>query len=313
MTMSSPAGALVAAALLAISTPALAHVAMDPPQAAPNTTYRGALRIPHGCDGQPTLKVRVRIPEGVIDAKPMPKAGWTLETTKAPYARTYQLHGNPVSEGVTEIVWTGSLDDGHYDEFVFQARITDAFRGGATVYFPVVQTCAGGSEEWTQIPDAGQNPHDLKAPAPGVKLAAATATSGMKAGTLTIEQAWSRATPAGAKVGGGYVKVTNTGSQPDRLVGGTLPLASRVEVHSMSLDGTVMRMKPVEGGLEIKPGETVEFKPGGYHLMFMDLKEPLSAGQTLKGALVFEKAGTVEVEFSVQPLGASGPAGHSHH
>ena len=81
----------------------------------------------------------------------------------------------------------------------------------------------------------------------------------------------------------------------------------------MSLDGTVMRMKPVEGGLEIKPGETVEFKPGGYHLMFVDLKEPLSAGQTLKGALVFEKAGTVEVEFSVQPLGASGPAENSHH
>jgi uncharacterized protein YcnI len=314
MTMSSPAGALVAAALLAISTPALAHVSFETAQAAPNTTYKGVLRIPHGCDGQPTQKVRIRIPEGVIDAKPMPKAGWTLETTKAPYAKTYQLFGKPVAEGVTEIVWSGSLEDGYYDEFVFQARITDAFPGGATVYFPVVQTCPNGSEEWTQVPAAGQDHHSLESPAPGVRLvAAASSAQSATAGPLKIEQAWSRATPPGAKVGGGYLKVTNTGSQPDRLVGGTLPQASRVEMHSMSLDGTVMRMAPIEGGLEIRPGETVEFKPGGYHLMFMDLKEPLTAGQTLKGTLVFEKAGTVAVEYPVRPLGASGPAEHSHH
>jgi uncharacterized protein YcnI len=314
MTTSFPAGALVAAALLAVSTPALAHVSFETAQAAPNSTFKGVLRIPHGCDGQPTQKVRIRIPEGVIDAKPMPKAGWTLETTKAPYAKTYQLFGKPVAEGVTEIVWSGSLEDGYYDEFVFQARITDAFPDGATVYFPVVQTCPNGSEEWTQIPAAGQDPHSLEAPAPGVKLVtAASSAQSATAGPLKIEQAWSRATPPGAKVGGGYLKVTNTGSQPDRLVGGSLPQASRVEMHSMSLDGTVMRMAPIEGGLEIKPGETVEFKPGGYHLMFMDLKEPLTAGQTLKGTLVFEKAGAVAVEYPVRPLGASGPAEHSHH
>lgn len=313
MTMSSPAGALVAAALLAVSTPALAHVSFETAQAAPDSPYKGVLRIPHGCDGQPTLKVQVRIPEGVIDAKPMPKAGWTLETTRASYAKTYQLHGKPVSEGVTEIVWTGSLADGHYDEFTFQARITDGFQGGA-IYFPVVQTCADGAEEWTEIPAAGQDPHSLKSPAPGVRLVAGTSSvQSATAGPIKVEQAWSRATPPGAKVGGGYLKVTNTGSQPDRLTGGTFPLAGRVEVHQMSLDGTVMRMKQVAGGVEIKPGETVEFKPGGYHLMFMDLKESLTAGQSLKGTLAFEKAGTVEVEYAVRPLGASGPAGHSHH
>lgn len=315
MTMSSPAGALVAAALLSLSTPALAHVSFETAQAAPNGTYKGVLGIPHGCDGQPTLKVRIRIPEGVIDAKPMPKAGWTLETVKARYAKTYQLHGKPVSEGVTEIVWSGSLEDGHYDEFTFQAQITDAFAGGTTVYFPVEQTCANGTEAWTEIPAAGQDAHSLKSPAPGVRLVGATSSvQSAAAGPLKVEQAWSRATPPGAKVGGGYLKVTNTGSQPDRLTGGSLPQAGRVEVHSMSLDGTVMRMAPVEGGLEIKPGETVELKPGGYHLMFMDLKEPLTAGQVLKGTLVFEKAGAVDVQYPVQPLGAQGmPAGHSHH
>jgi uncharacterized protein YcnI len=317
MTKSSSAGALIAAALLAAATPALAHVSFEPAQAAPNATYRGALRIPHGCGGQPTLKVRVRIPEGVIDAKPMPKAGWTLETSRAPYARTYQLHGRPLSEGVTEIVWSGSLDDGHYDEFVFQARITDTFPGGATVYFPVVQTCAGGTEEWTQIPAGGQGPHSLKSPAPGVRIAAAAGASPsapVRAGQLAVEQPWSRATPAGAKVGGGYLRITNAGSEPDRLTGGSSPLAGRVEVHEMALDGTVMRMKPVAGGLEIGPGSTVELKPGGYHLMFMDLKEPLKEGQTLKGTLVFEKAGPIEVEFAIRPMGAQGAAsGHMHH
>ena len=85
---------------------------------------------------------------------------------------------------------------------------------------------------------------------------------------ITLEQPWSRATPAGAKVGGGYLRITNTGPEPDRLVGGTFPLAAKVEVHEMSLEDNVMRMKQVEGGLEIEPGATVELKPGGYHLMF---------------------------------------------
>ena len=93
--------------------------------------------------GKPTLKVRVRIPEGIVAVKPMPKAGWKLETTKGAYVRAYQVHGEAVSEGVTDIVWTGSLDDGHYDEFVFQARFTDAYQPGATVFFPVVQECDG--------------------------------------------------------------------------------------------------------------------------------------------------------------------------
>jgi len=315
MTSSLSSGALAAAALLALSGPALSHVSFENAQAVPNTNYKAVLRIPHGCNGEPTLKVRVRIPEGVVGVKPMPKAGWTLETARGAYARAYDLQGQPVAEGVTGIAWSGSLEDGHYDEFVFQARITDVFQPGATVYFPVIQECANGREEWTEVPTAGQDPHSLKSPAPGVKIVAVPgATASVRAGALAIEQAWSRATPGGARVGGGYVRITNTGAAPDRLMGGSFPLAGRVELHEMSLDGTVMRMKPVEGGLEIKPGETVELKPGGHHLMFMDLKTPLKEGDRLKGTLVFEKAGTVEVEYSVRPLGgqAAAPAEHKH-
>lgn len=140
----------------------------------------------------------------------------------------------------------------------------------------------------------------------------------IKAGDLVIEAPWTRATPGGAKVGGGYVKITNKGSAPDRLIGGSLPLAGSVEVHEMSMANNVMQMRRIDG-LEIKPGQSVELKPGGYHLMFMELKDALTAGQTLKGTLVFEKAGTVQVEFLVAPIGAASrdakmPAksGHGH-
>jgi len=134
----------------------------------------------------------------------------------------------------------------------------------------------------------------------------------IKAGALTIEQPWSRATPAGAQVGGGYLRITNTGKEPDRLTGGSAPVASRIEVHQMSMVDNVMRMKPVDGGLEIKPGETVELKPGGYHLMFMDLKEPLKDGETVNGTLVFEKAGSVAVDFAVRGMGQGGGQNMGH-
>lgn len=308
-------GALVATAFTAVSAPALAHVSFETAQTTPNSTYKAILRVSHGCDGQRTLKVRVRIPEGVVAVKPMPKAGWKLETTKGAYVRAYQVNGEAVSEGVTDIVWSGSLDDAHYDEFVFQARFTDAFQPGATVYFPVVQECEKAVAEWIQVPAAGDDLHKLASPAPGVKIVAAAngAPAAQKLGALTIDQPWSRATPAGAKVGGGYVRITNTGTEADRLVGGSFPGASRVEVHEMAMDGDVMRMKPVQGGLEIKPGATVELKPGGYHLMFMDLKAPLAEGQTMKGTLVFEKAGTVNVEYTVRGMGGAPAAGaHKH-
>jgi periplasmic copper chaperone A len=310
---SSRLGAL-AAAFMAVSSPSLAHVSFENAQAAPDSTYKAVLRIAHGCAGKPTLKVRIRIPEGIVAVKPMPKPGWKLETAKGAYVRAYQVNGEAISEGVTDIVWSGSLDDGHYDEFVFQARFTDAYQPGATVFFPVVQECDGVVEEWVQVPTEGQDAHSLKSPAPGVRIVAAAgaAPTVLRAGSLTLDQPWSRATPGGAKVGGGYLRITNTGTAPDRLTGGSFPLASKVEVHEMRLDGDVMRMKPVEGGLEIRPGATVELKPGGLHLMFVDLKEPLKEGQTVRGTLTFEKAGSVEVEYTVRGMGGAAPAEHKH-
>ena len=103
------------------------------------------------------------------------------------------------------------------------------------------------------------------------------------------------------------MKITNNGKEPDRLIGGTVPFASRFEVHEMAVEGGMMKMRQLSKGLEIKPGETVELKPGGYHVMFMDLTSGLKEGEAMKGTLVFEKAGTVEVEYRVGPIGGGAP------
>jgi periplasmic copper chaperone A len=131
-------------------------------------------------------------------------------------------------------------------------------------------------------------------------------------GPMKVDQPWARATPGGAKVGGGYLTITNTGTTPDRFLGATLPQAARVEVHEMKMDGGTMQMREVKGGLEIGPGQKVEFKPGGYHIMFMDLRAPFKQGDKLKGQLRFEKAGTVDVEFKVESIGAGAPAMPKH-
>jgi hypothetical protein len=141
------------------------------------------------------------------------------------------------------------------------------------------------------------------------------AAASFKAGDLVITAPWVRATPKGAPVAGGYLTITNNGAEPDRLIGGSFAAAGRFEVHDMTMDNGVMRMRPLTDGLEIKPGQTVEFKPGGYHLMFMGLKEQLKAGDTVNGTLQFAKAGTVEVVYRVGAMGGPAPAtgGHRQH
>jgi len=130
-----------------------------------------------------------------------------------------------------------------------------------------------------------------------------------KVGALQIDQPWARATPASAPAGGGFLKITNTGTTPDRLVSASSPAAEMVQVHEMKMDGNVMRMREVEKGLEIPPGGSVTLAPGGYHLMMMGLKGPLRQGTDVPVTLVFEKAGKIDVQLSVAGLGATQP-GH---
>src|SRR5438552_13894449 len=129
--------------------------------------------------------------------------------------------------------------------------------------------------------------------------ASATNAADYKAGSLDISDPWSRATPKGSSVAAGYMKIKNSGSTPDRLISGSSDIASKFEVHEMRMENGVAKMRPVTGGLELKPGETVELKPGSFHVMFVGLKKPLSAGDHSKATLVFEKAGTVSVDYDV--------------
>ena len=131
----------------------------------------------------------------------------------------------------------------------------------------------------------------------------------VKARDLVISQAWTRATPKGAKTGGGYLTIENKGTAPDTLLGGSADIAGSVQVHEMSMDNGAMKMRPLDKGLAIEPGKTVKLAPGGYHLMLMDLKSPLKKGDKLPLTLEFEKAGKVQVSFDVQGVGAQGPAG----
>jgi len=127
------------------------------------------------------------------------------------------------------------------------------------------------------------------------------------AGFVKISAPWARATPKGASVGGGYMTITNTGTSPDRLVGGSTDVSSRFEIHEMSVADGVMKMRGMPNGVELKPGQTVEFKPGGYHIMFLGLKQPLEKGGHVKATLQFEKAGKVDVDFTVEGVGAQSP------
>jgi copper(I)-binding protein len=128
-----------------------------------------------------------------------------------------------------------------------------------------------------------------------------------KAGDLEIGHPWLRATPAGARVAGGYFTITNTGSAPDRLLSISSDISAKAELHEMAVNNGVMTMRPVTGGLEIPVGGTVALAPGGYHLMFMDLKRQPKEGEMFSATLTFEKAGIVNIKFAVQAIGSAAP------
>ena len=159
-------------ATLAASS-ASAHVTLENRQATIGAGYKAVFAVPHGCAGSATTKIRVQIPEGVIAVKPMPKAGWTVETIKGKYAAEYDYHGTKYSEGVKEVVWSGGkLPDDYYDEFVISTFLTGVLKPDTVLYFPTVQECERGISRWIDIPQGGGSApmHEDKWPAPGVKL-----------------------------------------------------------------------------------------------------------------------------------------------
>jgi copper(I)-binding protein len=147
----------------------------------------------------------------------------------------------------------------------------------------------------------------------GLALLAMTAASAADydVGSIHISQPWSRATPKGASAGAAYMTITNNGKTPDRVNCVSSDASAECQIHSMTMDNGVMQMRPVEGGLEIKPGETVTLKPGSFHMMLLNLQHPLEQGNSMKATLKFDNAGSVDVEYPIVALGAAAPGAAS--
>jgi copper(I)-binding protein/uncharacterized protein YcnI len=330
MHMSIMRFAAIAALFTAGASPAFAHATVSPKQVAPGYA-KIVINISHGCDGQATKSVRVEIPEGFAAAKPMPKAGWTIEIEKGDYAHPYEMHGKSVSSGTTAITWKGDLPDDYFDEFSINGMFAGV-KEGDRLFFKTVQICDTGKLAWTEEAAPGQNPHELAHPAPFVTIARGSgqamghdhAMGGMNmggmdmgehaaaaAGDIQIKDAHARAMLPGQPTGAGYMTIVNGGKEADKRVSIASPAAGKVELHEMKMDGNLMKMRAVKGGLDIPAGGSVELEPGSYHLMFMDVKKPFAKGDSVPVTLEFEKAGKVDVTLPVGP--ASGGMGHMHH
>lgn len=324
---------LVSCVMAALAGSAFAHASLEQKEAKAGATTKITLRVPHGCDGAATDTVRISLPDGFYAAKPMPKAGWTLETKTGAYAKPYDNHGTEMTEGLREVVWTGGhLEDAWYDEFTVRGVVGGDVEPGSVLYFPSVQNCETGMVDWTDTSGS----HDVPNPAPSLKIVAGDAGHGhsgghgqghdsthdmaapapIASGDITITNPFSRATLPNAPVGGGFMTISNTGSTDDRLIAVETPVAMKSEIHEMSMTDQVMKMRELTEGLVIPAGETVDLKPGGFHLMFMKLQEPLIKGETLHVTLTFEKAGSFDVPLSIgapNAKAADAPMNHDSH
>lgn len=312
---------------------AQAHSTLAEKEATAGSFYKASLRIPHGCSGKATTEVRVDIPEGFVLAQPQAKAGWKITTQKGDYSQPLKFNGKDITSGVTQVVWSdGNLPSDHFDEFTVVGKIAD-FDKDTTLFFPVTQLCGTDAEvSWTEIAQDEQDPHKLKNPAPQLYVHASSAAdhgkhaqqntdhnhnghqaANVKLGELNISDPSIRAMVPGAKVAGGFMTITNEGKEPDRLVSATTEAVKRVEIHEMTMENQIMKMRKLSDGLEIPAGETVELKSGGYHLMFIEPDHPYKEGERVPVTLEFEKAGKAQLEFSVTSKSASNHDEHSHH
>ena len=148
-----------------------------------------------------------------------------------------------------------------------------------------------------------------------LSVSASAAGTEYKAGSIEIMNPWSRTTPKGAKTAVGYMTIKNNGTTSERLLGGSTDVSETFQLHSMVMENGIAKMRELPN-VEIKPGETIEFKPGGSHTMFVNLKHPLTKGERVNGTLIFERAGKVQIEYSVEGIGAqnaSQETNHTHH
>ncbi len=290
---------LLGAALGLAAVEARAQVALTQSTFEAGVNFAAFFKVESGCGTSPTTALRVQIPDGVAVLELPEKPGWSVDAERA-------------GGRVTAVTWQGRLEASRPDQFGVLVKLPAK---PGPVYFATVQRCAGQEIRWSETGAAG-SVH----PAPRVTLvAAAPSDHAHHASPITIEQPWARATPPGAQTGAAYLTIMNHGTEADVLVAASSPDAARVEFHQTTTTDGVMKMRPATSGVAIPAGGTIELKPdGGYHLMLGGLKAPLKSGTMLPLTLRFAKAGSIEVVFAIEPIGARGPStgaapGHNHH
>ncbi len=271
-------------ALWSLCATAFAHVSLPTGGATAGGAYDAVFRVGHACQGaQATTGITVRIPAGFTLQSAEPRAGWTLATT--PGTVSWQAGSK-----------TSALPAAERAEFIVRGRLTAA---PGPLWFKVLQRCDVGSADWAEVPSSAAD----KPAFPAVRLD--VLAPGIA--PVDVRDAWVRTAVRGQSGTGAFM--TLSAPAGSRLVGVSTPVAGVAEVHEMKMTGDVMRMRAVEGGLELPPRQVVALRPGGYHLMLTELKRPLAAGETVPLLLEFvDREGRKSVARLQVPV-LAGPAG----
>lgn len=287
-----------ACAMLAGMGAAVAHVTLRPGGVTVGSDYDAAFRVGHACEGaKATTGLAVRLPKGFILSDAQARKGWKLDVQKS---------------GDGEVRWTAekpenALPGSERAEFVLRGKVPAT---PGTLWFKVVQTCDTGVADWAEVPASGNSTAGLKSPAAKLNVVA------QGVATVDVRDGWVRQSVPGQSGTGAFMKLTSpTGA---KLVSISTPAAGVAEVHEMKMEGDTMKMRELAGGLDLPAGQTVELKPGGYHVMMMDLKGALAKGATVPMTLKFEDAKGVKTSLDVTlpvgtPEGADAAgAAHQH-
>lgn len=288
-TSSRLAAAALAAA--AAAPAAFAHVTLPPGGATAGSDYAAAFRVGHACkDAKATTALRVRIPPGFTPLEAVARPGWTATLTP------------------TEVAWVAkdaraALPAKEHTQFIVRGSV-----GGTPgpLWFKVLQVCDVGQTDWAQVPAREGDKPEFPAARLDV-LPAGVAP-------VDVRDAWIRSAVAGQSATGVFATLT-TGTGL-RLVGGNAPWADAVEVHEMRMEGDVMRMRPLANGLDLPPGQAVELRPGGLHLMVMGLHEAAPDGAMRPLTLNFVdrqgRASSLTLQVPVRTAPAAASAAHHH-
>jgi len=289
----SPLTATALVFALSLSAPAFAHITLPPGGATAGSSYDAAFRVGHACkDAKATTGVAVRIPAGFTLQKAEPRPGWTMVT--APGSVSWRADSAQAA-----------LPTAERAEFVVRGTLTVQ---PGTLWFKVLQSCDTGSADWAEVPAAAGD----KPAFPAARLD--VLPPGVAA--VDVRDAWVRIAVRGQSGTGAFMTLAAPAGA--RLTGASTPVAGNAEIHEMKMDGDVMRMRAVPGGLELPPRQAVELRPGGYHLMLTELKQPLVVGETVPLTLEFvdregrKAVARLQVPVRAAPAGGDGAASAPH-